>query len=206
MNGKFSTFDPCRFGGLKECETFASTALHLHHMSDDVNGAWIPWIECECATRYPFGTTILSILLKTECVHRKDTCVARQCGFPHLQHLGDAISQHSPLTEAKVECMSDRKRENVARPVDHDCAVTFKRKIRSVLKPSSRRGRVTMRVIVPVRACHLDRRNAGCGFRPCGPVIGAHDDCSTQTVGEYIRGIVGEGTLHLDQGIAAMPK
>ena len=105
MHGKSGAFDPCRFGRGKECETFTGAPLHLHHMGDDVNGARMPGVEGKRATRHLFGTTILTVLLKAESVHRKDARVAGHRGLPFGQHLGDTIPQHAPPAEAEVERM-----------------------------------------------------------------------------------------------------
>jgi hypothetical protein len=50
-------------------------------MGDDVNSAWMSWVEDERATRYFFGTTILAVLLEGERVHRKDARVAGRLGL-----------------------------------------------------------------------------------------------------------------------------
>ena len=144
----------------KECETFASAPLHLHHMGDDVNGAWMSGIEDERATRYLFGTTILAVLLEGECVHRKDARVAGHRGSPFGQDLGETDPHHAPLADVKVERMCDHERENVARPVGNDGAVTFDRKSWVALEPSARRACVTARRIVHVGARRLDGGHA----------------------------------------------
>jgi len=46
--------------------------------------------------------------------------------------------------------MRDHERENVARPVDDDTAVTLERKSRVSLKPSARRSRVSARGVIDV--------------------------------------------------------
>jgi hypothetical protein len=52
--------------------------------------------------------------------------------------------------------MPDHERENVARAIGDDGAVTFGRKSRIALEPSTRCGRVTARGIVDVLAHRLD--------------------------------------------------
>ena len=136
---------PCRFGRRKEFEPFTGTPLHLHHMGDDVNGAWMAGVDVERATRYLFSAAILAVLLEAESVHRKHACVAGNPGVPFGQHLGDAIPQHAPLAEAEVECMRDHERENVAWPVAYDGAITFDRESLVAVEPSTRRRRVTTR-------------------------------------------------------------
>src|SRR5690349_2817991 len=117
MNRKPGAFHPCRFGRCKECETFAGEPLHLHHMGDDVNGAWMSGIKDERAPRYLFGTTIVAVLLEGECVHRKDARIAGHAGFPFRQHVGETHPHHAPLAKVKVERMCDYERENVAWPI-----------------------------------------------------------------------------------------
>ena len=204
MHGKSGAFDPCRFGRRKECETLTGAPLHLHHMGDDVNGARMSGIEGERAPRHLFGTTILAVLLEGERVHRKDARVAGHCGVPFRQHLGDTIAHHASPAEAEVECMRDHERENVARPVDDDGAVTFERKSRVALEPSTRRGRVTACGVVDVWARRLDGGHARSKRGSRGGVIGTHDDRGAQTMAEDALGVVGKHPLNLGRGIAAM--
>jgi hypothetical protein len=80
--------------------------------------------------------------------------------------------------------MRDHERENVARPVDDDAAVTFDRKRRITFKPSTRRGRVTARRVVYVWAQFLDGGQARGKLRSCGAIIGAYDERGAQTMTE----------------------
>ena len=160
MDGKSGAFDPRRFGRGKECETFAGAPLHLHHMGDDMNGARMARIEAKRAMRYLFGTTILAVLLEGERVHRKHARVAGHRALPFGQHLGDTISHPALPAEAEVERMRDHERENVPRPVDDDGAVTFDRKSRIALEPSTRRSGVTTCWLVLVWANRLDSGHA----------------------------------------------
>ncbi len=133
MDGKGGAFGPCRFGRGQECETFTGAPLHLHHMGDDVNGARMSGVERERAARHLFSTTILAVLLEGEPVHRKDARVAGRCSLPFGHHLGDTIPHRAPPAEAEVERMRDHKRQDIARPVDDDGAVTFDRENRIAL-------------------------------------------------------------------------
>ena len=68
---------------------------------------------------------------------------------------------HAPLAKVKVERMCDYERENVARPVGNDGAVTLDRKSWVALEPSARRACVTARRIVLLGARRLDGSYAG---------------------------------------------
>ena len=128
-------------------------------MCNDMNGARMSWVDGERAASRSFGTTVLAVLLKAEGVHRKDTRVAGRRGLPFGQNLGHTFAQHVPPAEAEVERMCDLERENIAWPVDHDGAVTLDRKGGTAFEPSTRRGCVTARGIVHVRARRLDGGN-----------------------------------------------
>src|SRR5262249_32336096 len=110
---------PRRFGSCEEFEPLSDTPLHLHHMGDDVNSSWMSGVECQRATRYLFGAVILAVLLETESIHRKHACVAGKISLPFGQHLGDTITQHTPLAKPEIKGMRSDKRENFARPVDY---------------------------------------------------------------------------------------
>jgi hypothetical protein len=71
----------------------------------------------------------LAVLFKTESVHGKDACVAGDGFVPLRHHLGDAISQHAPLTEPEIKCMGNCKRNNIAWPVDQDRTIMFGREV-----------------------------------------------------------------------------
>ena len=159
MNRNTCCVHPCRFGRHKKFKPLSGTPLHLHEMRDDMNGAEMSRIDRERASRHLFSAAILPILFEAESIHRKNACVAGNSSVPFVQHLCDAISQHTPLAEAEVERMSDDKRENIAWTVDKDGAVTFDRKVLIAVKPSARCGRVAARRIVGVRAKRFD-----CGY------------------------------------------
>ena len=125
-------------------------------MCDDVNGARMSWVDGERAARHFFGTTVLAVLLEAERVHRQDARVAGCRSLPFGQNLGHTIAQHVPPAEAEVERMCDHESENIARPVDDDGAVTLDRKGGTAFEPGTRRGCVTARGIVHVRARRLD--------------------------------------------------
>jgi len=120
MDGYSSTFAPCRFSRSKKCEPVIDTALHFHHMRDDMNGARMTGIKCQRAPRDFFGKAVLSILLEGKSVHRKDARITRHLGHPVRQHLRDPVAHHAPPAEVEVERVRDRKRQNVMRPVDQD--------------------------------------------------------------------------------------
>jgi len=143
---------PRRFGGGKESEPFPGAPLHFHHMDKDVNCAWMPRIERERAARRLFGTAILTVFLETERIHRKDARVAGDRGIPFGYDAGKTIAQHPPLAEAKVQRIRGRERENVARPVIEDGAVTFGSETLLAVEPGARRGCVTACGIVLVEA------------------------------------------------------
>jgi hypothetical protein len=175
-------------------------------MGDDVNGAWMSGIEDERATRYLFGTTILTLLLERESIHRKDARVAGHCGFPFRQYMSETDPHHAPLAEVKVERMCDHERENVARPVANDGAVTFDRESWVALEPSARCTCVTSRRTVHVGARSLDGSHAASegGSRSGG--VSAHDQRGTQTMAENGAGIVGQNSLNFGRGIPAVRK
>jgi hypothetical protein len=52
----------------KKCEAVMDTALHFHHMHDNVNGGRMPGIECQRAPRDFFGATVLSIFFEGKSV------------------------------------------------------------------------------------------------------------------------------------------
>jgi hypothetical protein len=206
MDRNAGGFHPNWFGRGKECEPFTGTPLHLHHMSDDMNGAWMSWVEGERATRYLFGTAILTVLFEAECVHRKDACVAGNRGVPLGQHLGDTISQHAPLAKTKVQGMRGHEREDIARPVDEDCAVPFDRESLIAVEPSTRRGRVTTCGVVHVCALRFDGGHACNKSRSRSVIAGAHDQCGAQAMAEDELGVVGKYLVNLDGGIPAIRK
>src|SRR5262249_27877820 len=118
MHGNAGCVLPCRLGLRKEFESFAITPLHFHHMGDDMNSAGVARVQGERAPCHLFGATILTVLLETESIHRKNTCVAGKRFVPFGHDLGNAISQHTPLTEAEIKCMGNCKCNYIARLVD----------------------------------------------------------------------------------------
>jgi hypothetical protein len=175
-------------------------------MYDNVNGTRMSWVKGERATRHFFGTTILAILLKGECVHRKYARVAGHRGVPLGQHLGDTIPHHASPAEAEVQCMRDHERENVPRPVDDDSPVAFDRESRILLKPSTRRSRVATRGVVYVWAQRLDGGHARGKPGSLGAGIGTHDRCGAQTMAEHAVRVFSKHPLDLGRRIPAMRK
>jgi hypothetical protein len=112
-------------------------------MGDDVNCAGMLGVKGQRTTRHFFGATVLAILFEPESIQRKNACIVRSRRIPFRQHLGDAISKHAPPAKTEVEGMCNGKRENVAWPVDKDCAVTFGRESLVAIEPCARCGRVT---------------------------------------------------------------
>ena len=72
------------------------TALHFHHMHDNVNGGRMPGIECQRAPRDFFGATVLSIFFEGKSVHCQHAGVARHRGGPLRQHFRDPIAHRTP--------------------------------------------------------------------------------------------------------------
>src|SRR6516165_3475954 len=157
MEGKRGAFSPCCFGLGEECEAIMGAALHLHHMSNDVNSASMLGIECQRATRHFLGATILSILFEGKGVHCKKARITRHRRGPSRQHLSNPISHHSRLTEVKIKSVCDCKREDVVWPVDHYATVKSDRKSRIALEPSARCGSMAACRMVDIWACGLIR-------------------------------------------------
>src|SRR5262249_40946135 len=93
-------------------------------------------VNCKCAARDFFGTTVLAIFLEAKRIHSKAARVIGRRGREFRQNPGDTIAQHPPMAEAKVKRMCDDESENIARPVDQNGAVTFDRKSRIPIEPS----------------------------------------------------------------------
>jgi hypothetical protein len=117
-----------------------------------MNGSGMPRIEGKCAPCRLLSAPILAILFEPEGVHRKNAWVTKNRAFPFRHHLGDAISQHAPLAKAKIERMRNHKRENIARPIDQDGAITLDCESLVAVKPSTCRRRVTARRVACVWA------------------------------------------------------
>src|SRR6516165_2253541 len=122
MDRKASRIHPSRLRGRKKFEAFSRAPLHLHHMGKHMNGAWMRWLEGQRTTCYLFSAAVLAVLFEAESVHRKNACVAGDGVPPCRHHLGNAVSQHAPLAEPEVERVRNCEGENIARPVDQDCA------------------------------------------------------------------------------------
>src|SRR5262245_45248889 len=204
MHGKSGAFDPCRLGSRKERQALAGAPLHLHDVYYNVNRTRMLGVDGERAPGRLFGTTILTVFLQRERVHRQDARVAGHRGVPFRQHLGDTIAHHASPPEAKVECMRDHERENVARPVDDDGAVTLERESGVTLQPRTRRDRVSACGVVDVRTRRLDDSDAHGKRGSLSGGIGTYDDCGTQTMTEHALRVVGKNPLNLDRGIAPM--
>src|SRR5215472_5538872 len=155
--GRHPGVSPARFGRGKKFESFPIAPLHLHDMGYDMNGARMPRIERQRAARDLFGAAVLTVFFEAESVHRKNACVAGSRAVPRRQHVGDAIAQHGTLTEAEVERVGDRKRDNVAWPLDRERAVTLECESLIALQPSTGGGSVTTRGFVGPPAGRLGR-------------------------------------------------
>ncbi len=77
--------------------------------------------------------------------------------MPFWQDLSDAIPQHAPQAQAKVERVRHDKRDDVVREVDHDGAITLDRQGLIAVKPGARRRSVAARVMIDMRANRFDR-------------------------------------------------
>src|SRR5262249_40023848 len=119
-----SAFGPFTFGCCKKRKPFPIAPLHLHHVGHSMDGTGKHGLEVKRATRRPFGSSILAVLLKAESVHGKDARIARRGCVPRGQDMGDPISQHAPATEEEVERMRHYERENVAWPVGDEGAIS----------------------------------------------------------------------------------
>ena len=64
------------------------------------------------------------------------------------QHFRDAVAQHLPMAESKVERVGDLQRQAVARVVDDDRAVARQRELRVAVEPCARGGGVAAFPIV----------------------------------------------------------
>src|SRR5215470_13941032 len=100
-------------------------------------------VNGKCAARDFFGTTVLAVFLEAKRIHGKDARVIGRRGLEFRQNPGGTIAQHAPTAEAKVKRMCDDERENIARPVDQNGAITFECKSRITIEPSPCRGCVT---------------------------------------------------------------
>ena len=82
MHGKSCAFRPRRLSRRKERKALAGAPLHLHHVSNNMNGAHVTGVEGERTPGRLFGATILAVLLQRERVHRQDARVAGHRGVP----------------------------------------------------------------------------------------------------------------------------
>ena len=193
-------------GCRKKFKPFSITSLHFHDVGDDMNGARVSSVQDERTTCHLFGATVMAVLFEAESIHRKDTCVVGNRFGPLRQHLGDAISQHAPLTEAEIKCMCNRKRENVAWSVDQDCTITFNCESLIAFEPSTCRGRVTTCGVVYVRTVCFNGGYARNKLRSRGIVVATYDYCRTQAMGENELRIISKHAVDLDGGISAARK
>lgn len=160
-------------------------------MRDDVNGAGMPGIERQRLLRNSFGALELSVLLEGEGVHPKNARITRNLSRPVRQHFLDAVAHHAPPAKVEVERVCDRECEDVVRPVDEDGVIKHDRTCRIVVEPSARGHCMKERRIASVAACQFDRGDARGKRRSRSGVIGAHDECGTQTMPEYGIGVIG---------------
>src|SRR5262245_39541741 len=203
MHGNAGCVLPCRLGLRKKFESFSITPLHFHHMGDDMNSAGVSRVYGEHAPRDLFGATILTVLLKTESIHRKNTCVAGKRFVPLGYHLGDTVSQHTSLTEAEINGMGNRKRQNVAWLVDYDCTITFNRESLVAFEPSTCRRRVAACRVVHIRTGCFNCSYARDKLRSRGIVVAPYNYRCTQTMGENELRVVSQHAVDLVERIAA---
>ena len=191
MNRKTRAFAPCRSGFREERQTVARTALHLHHVGDDVNGAWVSWVNSQGAARHFLSATVLTIFLKAKGVHRKHTRVMRRRVIPVGEEPGDTVAQHSPVAQAEIKRMGDHEGENVPRPIDQDGAIALGGDSRIAFQPGLCRRGMTMRRIPWFRA--FRQESYAPSQRPSrSDIVGAHDQCNSQAMTEYILGVVSQ--------------
>jgi hypothetical protein len=100
--------------------------------------------------------------------------------------------------------MRNGKRENVARPILEDCAITFGRESRVAVEPCARRGRVTTCRVIDFRTLRFNGGHACNKLGSRGTVIGADDECGAQAVPEDELGILGKRLVNFDRGIPAV--
>ena len=127
MNGKSGVVGPSGLGLRKKCQSFTDASLHLHNVSNDVNGTRMARIDGQGLPRYPFGGTIFAILFKAKGVHCEHTRISGHARLPLRQDLRDAIAEQEASAQAKVERMCGHERENIARKIDDDRAVKLGR-------------------------------------------------------------------------------
>jgi hypothetical protein len=102
--------------------------------------------------------------------------------------------------------MREDQRENVARPVGDDGAITVERESQTALEPGACRGRVATRWIGHIRTGCLDDGYARCQHGSRGNVVSEHNECCAQTVTKRPLRVVGKHALNLDRGIPTMRK
>src|SRR5262245_22932946 len=102
--------------------------------------------------------------------------------------------------------MGNDKRENVARPVDYDRAITFNRESLIAVKPSTRRGRVTTYGIVNVWANRFEGHHACNQLGSCRGIVGAHNDGGTQTMSKDKLGIISKYAIDIARRIPTICK
>ena len=98
---------PGQFGRLEKRQALAHAPLHLQDVRDDVDRGRMTGIERERPARRLFGPTILAVFLEAEGVHRQHARIPAHVGVPLGQNPRNAVAQHPPPAEPKVERMRE---------------------------------------------------------------------------------------------------
>jgi hypothetical protein len=104
----------------------------------------------------------------------------------------------------KVECVRDRKRHNIMRPVLKNSVIKIGRTNTIAVEPSKRGESVTARWSVAIRTCSLDRSDARGERGSRRGVISPHNERSAQAMAEDAFRVIAKHLLNLGNGIATL--
>ena len=113
-----------------------------------MDGARVIGLEPQGLPGGRLGPRVVAVFLQAERVHAEHIAIARHARVPVRQHLRDAVAQHFPVAEPKVERVGDLQRQAVARVFDDYRAVTSQREVRVAVEPGARGGGVAAFPIV----------------------------------------------------------